>query len=646
MILGIRNGMALKKRSLFRQSVCIIICLFMFLTAAVSVFAASGDKLELRVKVGSTIAVINGQQVAIAKPYIDHSTTMVPLGVFKKAFGSQVRLEKSNQVKVTYGAHTLTMVIDSHLAWVDGNKVKLDVAPTMKSNTLMVPLRLVAQGIGAKVSLGSAGESVITLISTEDKAATSEDASMDSDVGKTKIGNSYYNWTMNYPSGLVIGQNGNYESIATFNDAEGAYYIEVHANEQEIELQTEDILQQLVENAKDVGELVLDRESFPNAPIPYSRIVTKDSDGTIWENRGYYANEVLYEIYLADLNAMNYKDVSKYSALLNSFTTHFNKQDKNIKDLSSVVDGKRNVYNEDYGISLDVPAGWDMDNENMYYEGENGSYLKLAVSSAPKDSTLELWSEQMKKWLGESFVKDSYKIVDTYPMVISGNDGLVNEVQYNYGDGWITEYQVMVENEGFRYYTEYSVANDQKADLAQFKDIMDSISIEYEVVSDTFGRMEQDTYLIDKTKVTTKSSKSYLFKMNVPQFWTPIQDRFESSPIQYQFIGGRFMIAAEYDTSVEEAVSQLKAYYTEASRKSKELVVHSIDNTTFAGVNAMIFKIHQVKDGIPYEGTQILFSNKDIMYTVSTSLNDANATQVQKDALEKVLKSFVFTKLN
>lgn len=191
-------------RILFRQSVCIILCLTMFLTAAVSVFAASGEKLELRVKVGSTIAVINGQQVAIAKPYIDHSTTMVPLGVFKKAFGSQVRLEKSNQVKVTYGAHTLTMVIDSHLAWVDGKKVKLDAAPTMKLNTLMVPLRLVAQGIGAKVSLASTGESVITLISTEDKAIV-EDTSMDSDVGKTKIGNSYYNWTMNYPSGLVIG---------------------------------------------------------------------------------------------------------------------------------------------------------------------------------------------------------------------------------------------------------------------------------------------------------------------------------------------------------------------------------------------------------------------------------------------------------
>ncbi|MEC0093600.1 stalk domain-containing protein [Paenibacillus macquariensis] len=645
MIIGIRNVMEMKKMRL-RHWACISMCMIMFLTGTIPAFAAdSGNTLELKLKVGSTIAVINGQQVAIGKPYIDHLTTMVPLGVFKRAFESQVRLENSNQVKVTYGTHTLSMTIDSHLAWVDGKKVKLDVAPTMKSDTLMVPVRFVAQGIGAKIGTSSVGEIVITLESTGDKVVT-DDTNIDSDVGKTKLGNSYYNWTMNYPTGLIIGEGGGYESIASFNDSEESYYIEVHANKQEVELQAEDILQQLVEDAKDSGEVVLDRESYPLVGVPYARIVTKDSDGTIWEVRGYYDHEQLYEVYLADFKAQNYKEVSKYSTLLNSFKTNFNKQDKAVKDLSSVVNGMRNVYNGDYGISLDVPAGWDMDNENMYYESEDGSYLKLNVTSAPKGSSLEQWSGQMKKWLGESFVNESYKVVATYPIVISGSTALVNEVQYNYGDGWTTEYEVMLEKNGFRYYAEYGVPEDQKADLAHFKDIMKSIDIEYEVVSDTFGRMEEDAYLIDKSKIITKSSKAYKFKLNVPQFWTPMKDRFESSPIEYQYTGGRFMITAEPDTSVEEAVSQLRAYYNEATKKSKDLIIRGIESTTFAGVNATVFKLHQVKNGIPYEGVQMLFSNNGITYTVTTALNDANATQVQKDALEKALKSFAFTKLN
>ncbi len=644
MIHGIRTHIEMKKIRL-RYWTCITMCLFMFLAGTIPVFADSGNTLELKLKVGSLVAVINGQQVAITKPYIDHSTTMVPLGVFKKAFESKVRLEKSNQVKVTYGTHTLNMTMDSHLAWVDGKKVKLDVAPTMKSDTLMVPLRFVAQGIGAKISTGSVGDIVITVVSTEDKVI-SDDTSIDSDVGKTKMGNSYYNWTMNYPTGLIIGEGGGYESITTFTDAEEAYYFEVHANKQEVELQADDILQQLVEDAKDSGEVVLDRDSYPLVSVPYARVVTKDSEGTIWEVRGYYDHEQLYEVYFADLNAVNYKDVSKYSALLNSFKTNFNKQDNTVKDLSSVVNGMRNVYNEDYGISLDVPAGWDLDNENMYYESENGSYLKLNVTSAPKGSSLEQWSGQMKKWLGESFVNESYKVVNTYPIVVSGSEGLVNEVQYNYGDGWTTEYEVMIEKNGFRYYAEYGVPEDQKEDLARFKAIVKSIDIEYEVVSETFGKMEEDVYLVDKSKIITKSSKVYKYKLSVPQFWTPMKDSFESSQVEYQYTGGRFMITAEPDTSVDEAVSQLRAYYNEAAKKSKDLIIRGIENTTFAGVNATVFKLHQVKDGIPYEGVQILFSNNNITYTVTTALNDANATQVQKDALEKVLKSFAFTKLN
>ena len=644
MTLGNKDD-ALMKRRLLRQWVCSVLCLCLFLTASLPVFADNGDKLELRIKVGSTIAVINGQQVAIVKPYIDRSTTMVPLGVFKKAFGSKVTLEKSNLVKMTYGSHKITMTIGSHEAWLDGVKVKLDVAPTMKSDTLMVPLRFVAQGLGATITTGSAGESIIKIVSQEE-VIDSEILSIDSDMGKTKVGNSYYQWTMNYPSGLVVGMDGSYESIATFNDAEDAYYLEVHAIQQEVELQVEDLLSLLVADAKAAGEVILDRESFPKATVPYARIVTKDSEGTIWEARAYYDNEQLYEIYFADLHAVNYKDLSKYGTFLNSFRTSYNERDQSIKDLSSIVNGMWNTYNGDYGISLDIPAGWYMDDEDMYYEGEDGSYLTIDVTTAPKGASLESWSEQLKKWLGESFVAESYKIIDTYPIEISGNKALVLEVKYNYGYGWIREYDVMLEKDGFRYYFEYSVPEEQKDILAKFKDIMESIDIEYEVVSETFGRMEEATYLIDKSKVVTKSSKAYQYKVNIPQFWIPNQDKFERSLIDYQFTGGRLLISANKDETFVVTVNQFCSFYNEAVKNSKGTVIRAIEDTTFAGVPAKVFKLHHVIDGLSYEGTLYVFSHNGITYTITTSLNDANATQNHKDSLEKTLKSFAFTKFN
>ncbi|WP_240913451.1 copper amine oxidase N-terminal domain-containing protein [Paenibacillus favisporus] len=639
-----KKGKSRMKGSALRNIGSAALAGIIMLAAALPAWAdSSSDKLTLQLKTGSTAAVINGQTVQILKPFKKNGTVMVPLGVFSKAFGSEVKLEKNNVVKIGYGPHQISLTIDSHLAWVDGRKVKLEAAPSMMNGTLMVPLRVVAQGIGAQMNTGSAGEWVISLKPSEDDASP-QDPGIDSDVGKTKIGNSYYGWTMNYPSGLIVGSGDETESIASFNDAEEKYYIEVHASDEDADLSTDDLLDRLVEDAKKGGEMVVDRGTFPKAKVPYARIVTKDGDGTFWECRMYSSHNRLYELYFADLQASNYKDLNKYAGLLNSFDTSFNPADKTVKDLSTVKNGMRGVYNEDYGIALDIPADWSMDNADMYYESKDGSYLKLNVSTGPKGDSLDQWGGQMKKWLEESFVKTSYEVVNTYPLEVSGEQALVNEARYNYGDGWIREYEVMILKDGYRYYVEYAAPEDQPADVAKFKDLMNGVNIDFTVVPESFGSMEENTFLIDKSKRTTKTSKTYQYQIRIPQYWSANRDQFELSPVEYQFVGGRMMITAEKDSSFEEAVSQLKAFYNEAVKYQKDLKLEKVENTTFAGEPAVVFSIHQVKDGIPYSARQIVVQHNGTVYTLSASLNDANATDIQKKTLDETLNSFTFTK--
>ena len=90
--------------------------------AVMPVWAAEYTTNELRIQAGSTSAYINGSKQAIAKPYKVNGVTMVPVGVFKKAFGSEIRLEKNDVVKVKEGPHTVTLTIGSSIAWVDGVK--------------------------------------------------------------------------------------------------------------------------------------------------------------------------------------------------------------------------------------------------------------------------------------------------------------------------------------------------------------------------------------------------------------------------------------------------------------------------------------------------------------------------------------------
>lgn len=626
-------------------ALALLMVLSLFIGTAQPAIAAETIQQRLELKVGSSTALINGEKITIEKPIVHNGITMVSLGVFKKAFGSQVRLEKGESVKLLQGAHTLTMTIDSRTGWVDGKKVILDTAPTMVSDTLMVPLRFVVEGIGAQMIEGAKGQLVITLNVKETANDQLEQDSMDVDLGKTRVGNSYYKWSINYPVGLLIGGSDENESGVYFSDSEGNYYLEIHALKQEGELTADELQQQLVTDAKNAGEIVLHRETFAEAATPYARIITKDMDGTLWELRQYYANDRLYEIYFADIYAENYKDFSKYATLLNSFKPGYNQFDRSVKDLSTIQDGLREVYADDYGVSLLVPAEWSRGNEADFYYGDGkGSYLSLNIYSAPERSSLTQWSNRLKKVIEESFVPEAYEWVDTYSIKAADKHALVNEVKLNLGDRWMREHQVLIQQNGYRYYLEYSVPEDALEDIARFKSILSGMDIDYTVLPENFGTIGEDNSLLDKSDMQLKTSRSYQYKITIPKYWTPVSARFEKPSIMYEFTGGEMVIEVDQDSSYTSTVNRLKAYYQQLAQIEPLVKVERVDNTTFAGQQATIFNFSDEENGIAYSAQVIVIRYNGMTYIVSVSMNDANATEVQKKVVEQVLQSFQFIK--
>ncbi|WP_367620533.1 stalk domain-containing protein [Paenibacillus sp. 11B] len=611
--------------------------------AALPAWASDLTTSELRITAGSTSAYINGSKQTIAKPYKFKGVTMVPVGVFKKAFGSEIRLEKNDVVKVKEGPHTVTLTIGSSIAWVDGIKKEMGAAPKMMNGVLMVPLRPVAAGIGATLAPSSSGEMVIRLLQT-DESTDDDEGSINLDEGKTRIGNSYYGWSMNYPSDLMILQTGEQERMMTFGAEDSSYYLEVYVSDQDVNLDSDDLLQQLVQEAKEAGDTVLDRESIAKGKTPYARIVVKDADGVLWEMRQYIKDGRQYDVYLADYGALNYKDLGKRAALLNSFQPTYVQSDRTIKDLSTVDEGMRATWNDDYGIELKIPAGWSMDNTQMIYEAKDGAYLQLRVTSAPKGATVQEWSGQLDKWMRETFTPESYEPIGSYTMDVSGETAEVNEFRYNFGDGWQTEFDVLLQKNGYRYYAEYTFPEEQTKDREWFKSIMKSVEIDFDTVADNFGQLDEDPYLTDKTKSITRTSKRYHYSVDIPRYWTPYNDRFEYSPVVYTFTGGQFSIAASEDKSIEMTVSQLREAYAEATKTRKNFKLISSEEMTFAGVPAFSFIYHEVDNGVPYTGRQIVFEQNGTTYTITSGLNDANKTEVQAAALEKAVNSFTFIK--
>lgn len=624
------------------RSVCIsMLALLLLLTVfPVREVQAAPEMQQFTIKVGSPSATVNGNRITIQRPFVKNGMVMVPLGLFKKTFGSTVSLEQNDLVKVKYGPHTGAMVIGSGTAWKDGVKISLAAPPHMVSGVLMVPLRFVAGVLGARITPTAAGELAVSLVPSTSEEKDSKDNGIDSDAGKTKIGNSYYQWSMNYPPGLVVGDSGGNEGVATFMSAENQYYLEVHASPQEIPSEPEQLLDSLVRAAKESGETILDRESFPEADVPFARIISRDSSGALWESRQYNAGGRLYEVYLTDDNAENYKDFAKFKSLLGSFKPVFDPNDTSLRDLSTVKNGLRERYNEDYGITLGVPADWSMDDQNLYYESGAGSHLLVKVSSVPAGSTLSSWSKELEAQIRSSYVTGAYTLEETKPAELSGEPVLIRETGLNPGNGWSTQYQILLLKNGYRYYVEYLTAPQQDADKVRFREILDSFDIDFERIKENFGRLEIEDYQALQKKTTTKTSKTYGYSLNLPVLWSPVQDIFETQNVEYRFTGGRFQLNVGLEGSAEYTVSQLQSYYQHAKNNTKGPQVERVEEISFAGEPATILTVRQIKNGIPAHTRLIVFGKNERVYTITLTLNDANATPEQLSAIEETLKSF------
>lgn len=93
---------------------------------------------------------------------------------------------------------------------------------------------------------------VIRLLQTDD-SVDEDEGGIDLDAGKTRIGNSYYGWSINYPADLMVLQTGEQERMMTFGSADSSYYLEVYVSDQDVALDSDDMLQQLVQEAKQSG---------------------------------------------------------------------------------------------------------------------------------------------------------------------------------------------------------------------------------------------------------------------------------------------------------------------------------------------------------------------------------------------------------
>ncbi|GED71437.1 hypothetical protein BRE01_51390 [Brevibacillus reuszeri] len=107
--------------------------------------------------------IIGGQAtVPDVPPVIKNGRTLVPVRVIAEGLGAEVEWnEKSRTAVITRGAQQLSLTLDSKKAVVNGKQVSLDTAPVIAKQRMLLPLRFVGESLGVTVGWDNSSRTVI-----------------------------------------------------------------------------------------------------------------------------------------------------------------------------------------------------------------------------------------------------------------------------------------------------------------------------------------------------------------------------------------------------------------------------------------------------------------------------------------------------
>ncbi|WP_438444226.1 copper amine oxidase N-terminal domain-containing protein [Gorillibacterium sp. sgz5001074] len=612
-----------------------VFCLF----SASAVHAADADQLDIELQLDRETVMINGMESKGAAPYLSNDTTLVPMRVITTAFGAVLQWDGDTEtITLKYGGQTVKLVIGSLKAEVNGTEKLLSAAPELKNDTTMVPIRFISETFGAKVSFDDATGTI--KITGAKSGGTSGSTGMDIDAGKTKIGNSYYGWSMKYPTDLRKDQISFREDAVKFNQADGEYQLIVWIEEDHSPVSSEALLKRLSEEVEG-NETVLDKKTVKDGDMTYAKIVAKDKEG-YYEHRAYQSDERLYFLHLIVKKEENFKNAEKtksYSDLLNSFRPSYNKEDGSIKDLSTVKDGSRPYNNEDLGLKVQIPAEWRMSKNSQwqnFYSEDSTEALTVRMTSIADQDTLEKWVQREMDDMKADLVSDALKMEQPIPIEINGAKAIKLKYSTKLSDQWSTIYGYYMFKGNYKY--EFDVVFTKGKDNSVLADtLLKSIELTGKI-NTSYGFIEDDRDFVDRTKVEEHKFKTEKFSVSVPHYWT--QEKNDKGSVIFSASAGVVSVTV-VDGSLEQYKRAVDYAMEQSGNASSDFKVTSKGPTQLAGQSGYKWEYTtKSTNGAAFKKTTYAAAKNGKLYLIDVVMNQAHGTGANTAMFNAIVDSF------
>lgn len=139
-------------------------------TSAAALFEENSITLKdvLILKPGNHKAYTKGKKIPIDEnnyeiaPKIINSRTMVPIRFIAEALGAEVSyIDETREIVIKMGKEEVVLAVDSEIMKVNGKEITLDAPAYLENGRTLVPVRAISEGLGKKVSYFAEGFVII-----------------------------------------------------------------------------------------------------------------------------------------------------------------------------------------------------------------------------------------------------------------------------------------------------------------------------------------------------------------------------------------------------------------------------------------------------------------------------------------------------
>ncbi|TBL72740.1 serine protease [Paenibacillus thalictri] len=512
---------------------------------------------------------------------------------------------------------------------------------------------------GDRISLrlqGASGAAVLDITVAEDPASASakgpdqDNAGIDSDQGKTRIGDSHYGWSMDYPSGLIKAKQSPTGDSIGFGDSKGEFGVFIDVSEKQSEdLSAYGLLQKL---ASRTSNTVLDKQYVDRPEFPYARLTGKTSGGAYFQMRAFLKQDRIYYITLYVDKEENYQNSFKqnsYNDLLDTFGPRFDEQDSSLKDVS--VYQNKNTVSTEYGITYDVPGDWKEDSHGSvisHSNKEGTESIALRVTSASSGDTLKDWAGRQEQKLLRLYEPDYRTASGLKETTVGGVTAYEDVLGSTMGDKWNMRHVFYLIKDKFKYRLEFAFPKetDEQHIESLILDTVKSVKFDKESLNKTVGFIQDDDDLADPSKTYTYTNATYKYSVQVPEIWsTTDYERDTSVDSKYKtfsFIGGSFTIEADDRTPLDDVVKRVSQNYKKSADNDADYQYTESDSEAFGG-EVKLYELAYKTKASPYTQKEYIFHRGSITYTVRVRINDAVKTVDHANRIEACLASLKIT---